>query len=96
MNLINKEGLETLIRREKQLRNDSPEHTLDWYTYNNRVFLLNEVLCLVTEAVVTHAPTVKKTASKKELQSSNESKDGGSEADTDSAVAKATKPSKSK
>jgi len=37
---------EELLTRETELRDGSPEHTLDWYTYNNRIALLNEVKAL--------------------------------------------------
>lgn len=35
-----------VLERETKLRDDSPEHTLDWYTYNNRVMLLEEIQAL--------------------------------------------------
>lgn len=40
---LNISAFKELIKREEALRDGSPEHTLDWYTYNNRVALLNEV-----------------------------------------------------
>lgn len=33
-----------ILEREKQLRDRLPEHTLDWYTYTNRVNLLQELV----------------------------------------------------
>lgn len=32
-----------IIEREKSTRDHLPQHTLDWYIYNNRVRLLEEV-----------------------------------------------------
>lgn len=49
MNIINLEDLNKLIEREENIKNSLEPHTLDWYTYWNRVKLLQEVLKLVTE-----------------------------------------------
>jgi len=45
---IDPQELVALMQREQILRDASPEHTLDWYTYNNRVALLEEVRDLIT------------------------------------------------
>lgn len=41
-----------IIKREESLRDQLPEHTLDWYTYTNRITLLNEVKSLFQSEVL--------------------------------------------
>lgn len=47
MSTININKLNDLIGREEEVLNGLPEHTLDWYTYKNRLSLLDEVKALV-------------------------------------------------
>ena len=47
---IDIQKLNKIIKREESLRDQLPEHTLDWYTYTNRITLLNEVKSLVSDA----------------------------------------------
>lgn len=62
MKIINYKRFEELIEREASLRDNSPEHTLDWYTYNNKVELLKEVEALLTEHTCQHEKVKEVTA----------------------------------
>lgn len=55
-----------LVERETKLRDDSPEHTLDWYTYNNKVVLLEEVRALFAPEV--KSPEKKETTESEEVK----------------------------
>ena len=48
-----------IVEREKALAKALPEHTLDWYTYTNRVALLEEVRTLFIEEKKYPVPSTK-------------------------------------
>lgn len=62
MKTINYTKFKELIERETALRDNSPEHTLDWYTYNNKVELLKETDALISEHTCIHQKEVKEVS----------------------------------
>lgn len=73
---LEKSKLDALIAQETKLRDDSPEYTLDWYTYDNRVKLLEEVQAATTVIKEEKKMKAAKVAEVKETPSKDtESKD---------------------
>ena len=50
---VDRQGIEAIRKREQALRDALPPHTLDWYTYDNRLALIEEI-----KAHFHHVPKV--------------------------------------
>lgn len=76
---VNIQALEAIRNREVNNRDVVPEHTLDWYTYDNRVKLIDEIADSfiqvvrvkheeVADSESTEAPSAKKKLSAKKQE----------------------------
>ena len=54
---VNTDALITIKQRETKQRDSIPKHTLDWYTYSNRVELIEEIEKHFSEVVITATST---------------------------------------
>lgn len=71
---------EEIVERETQLRDSSPEHTMDWYTYDNRLTLLKEVEDILEDLRPAKQKPVQKPVGKKDEQEVEEVKEAIKEA----------------
>lgn len=81
MTTVNIKKFEEIVAREEANRNELPEHTMDWYTYNNRITLLNEVKELFkvekekAQKVVAKSPVTVPVVEVKKVHPSKESRE---------------------
>lgn len=57
--LIESDDLELILKEETNKRNALEEHTLDWYTFDNRIKLINKVISLLKDVPTQSTPIPK-------------------------------------